>query len=151
MLKRLFEVLEGRYPPEINKSEDDTRLAVAAILVEAARMDQDFDDRERSKIAALLAGRFELSGEETESLISKADKKISDTEQNFPFTHAINMNMDGGERVYVIEMLWSVAYADGQLDPYEDALIRQIAGLIYVSDRDRMLARKRALEKLGIA
>ena len=90
-------------------------------------MDQDFDDRERSKIAALLAGRFELSAEETESLISKADKTISATEQNFPFTHAINMNMDGEQRVYVIEMLWSVAYADGQLDPYEDALIRQIA------------------------
>ena len=151
MLKRLFEVLEGRHPPDINKSEDDTRLAVAALLVEAARMDQDFDDRERSKIAALLAGRFELSAEETESLISKADKTISDTEQNFPFTHAINMNMDGEQRVYVIEMLWSVAYADGQLDPYEDALIRQIAGLIHVSDRDRMLARKRALEKLDIA
>jgi uncharacterized tellurite resistance protein B-like protein len=42
-------------------------------------------------------------------------------------------------------MLWRVAYADGVLDPHEDQLIRQIAGLIYVSDHDRMLARKRAL------
>ena len=44
-------------------------------------------------------------------------------------------------------MLWKVAYADGVLDPHEDALLRQIAGLIHVSDRDRGLARQRALDE----
>jgi uncharacterized tellurite resistance protein B-like protein len=46
-------------------------------------------------------------------------------------------------------MLWEVAYADGVLDPEEDALIRKIGGLIYITDRDRMLARKRVLERMG--
>jgi uncharacterized tellurite resistance protein B-like protein len=45
-------------------------------------------------------------------------------------------------------MLWKVAYSDGVLDPYEDALLRQIAGLIHVPDRERGLARQRALEAL---
>ena len=44
-------------------------------------------------------------------------------------------------------MLWDVAYADGVLDPEEDLLIRRIAGLIYVSDRDRVLARQRVLAR----
>ena len=46
-------------------------------------------------------------------------------------------------------MLWTVAYADGVLDQYEDTLLRQIAGLIHVPDRDRAIARQRALAKLA--
>ena len=48
-------------------------------------------------------------------------------------------------------MLWEVAYADGVLDPHEDVLLRQIAGLIHVPDRERGLARKRALERAAAA
>lgn len=151
MLRGLLEVLEGRQTPEIKNSEDDLKLAVAALLVEAGRMDQDFKESERKTIATLLADRFEMSTEEAETLINQADKKVDNTEQYFPFTRDINLQMSGEERVHVIEMLWSVAYADGELDPYEDALIRQIAGLIHVTDRDRMQARKRALAKHGIA
>jgi uncharacterized tellurite resistance protein B-like protein len=50
--------------------------------------------------------------------------------------------------VQIVEMMWEVAYADGTLDPQEDALLRRIAGLIHVSDQERGLARQRALEKL---
>jgi uncharacterized tellurite resistance protein B-like protein len=46
-------------------------------------------------------------------------------------------------------MLWQVAYADGVLDPEEDLLIRRVAGLIHVTDRERVLARQRALAALG--
>ncbi len=151
MLRGLLEVLDGRHTPEINNSEDELKVAVAALLVEAGRMDQDFKESERKTIAALLADRFEMTAEETEALIRKADKKVDNTEQYFPFTRDINSQMSSEERIHVIEMLWSVAYADGQLDPYEDALIRQIAGLIHVTDRDRMQARKRALAKHDIA
>ena len=49
----------------------------------------------------------------------------------------------------MIEMIWEVVYADGELHDYEDSLLRRIAGLIYVSDRDRGAARKRALERLA--
>jgi len=48
-------------------------------------------------------------------------------------------------------MLWEVAYADGVLDPHEDMLLRQIAGLIHVPDRERGLARKRAVERAAAA
>jgi uncharacterized tellurite resistance protein B-like protein len=57
--------------------------------------------------------------------------------------------MDPAERIQLIEMLWEVVYADGVLDSEEDALIRRIAGLIYVEDRDRVLARKRVLERMA--
>ena len=51
------------------------------------------------------------------------------------------------ERVEMIEMLWKVAYADGALDPREDSLIRRVAGLLYVEDRDSGRARKKVLRE----
>ena len=57
--------------------------------------------------------------------------------------------LDAAERIRVIEMLWEVAYADGVLTGDEDALVRRVAGLLYVSDRDRGEARRRVLKRLG--
>jgi uncharacterized tellurite resistance protein B-like protein len=56
--------------------------------------------------------------------------------------------MDPQQRIVLIEMLWEVAYADGVLDPEEDVLLRRVAGLIYVSDADRVAARQRVLQRL---
>jgi uncharacterized tellurite resistance protein B-like protein len=84
-------------------------------------------------------------------LVETAEDKVRDTAQYFPFTREITKRLSMEQRVGIIEMLWEVAYADGVLDPHEDMLLRQIAGLIHVPDRDRGLARQRALEKLAAA
>ena len=57
--------------------------------------------------------------------------------------------MTSEERVGMVEMLWEVAYADGVLDPEEDLLIRRVAGLIHVTDRERVVARQQVLTRLG--
>jgi len=121
--------------------------AVAVLLVEAARMDSTFGMDERKVIETLLAQRFRLSAPEVAALLARAETTVADTTQYFPFTHHINQQMTEAEKSEVIEMLWRVAYADGELDPHEDALIRQIAGLIHVTDRERAFARQRALEQ----
>jgi uncharacterized tellurite resistance protein B-like protein len=112
-------------------------------------MDQRFGDAERAVIASLLTKRFGLPAVSVSSLIQRADKRASDLVQYFPFTHNINQKMTQQEKAKFVEMLWRIAYADGVLDPHEDQLIRQIGGLIHVPDRDRMLARKRALNTDG--
>lgn len=147
MIDRLLGLLSGRETASLEDEGEDQKLAVAALLVEAARMDQEFGSDERATIARLLTERFDLSVAEAQQLIDKADEKVQASAQYFPFTHKLNQSMTTEERAQVIEMLWSVAYADGTLDPYEDQLIRQIAGLIHVTDRDRMLARQRAIAK----
>ena len=55
------------------------------------------------------------------------------------------------ERIDLMEMLWQLVYSDGELHEFEATLMRRLAGLLYVDDRDSGLARKRALDKLGIA
>jgi uncharacterized tellurite resistance protein B-like protein len=69
--------------------------------------------------------------------------------QLYPFTRIAVERMDLAQRIGLIEMLWEVAYADGVLDPDEDALLRRVAGLIYVSDVDRAAARIRVLERMA--
>jgi uncharacterized tellurite resistance protein B-like protein len=125
----------------------DLRLSVAVLLLEAARQDDTFDARERGKIESLLISRFGLSAAECTALMTAAEARASQMTQLHGLTSQIAQAMSPEERVHLIEMLWDVAYADGVLDPEEDLLIRRIAGLIYVSDRDRVLARQRVLAK----
>ena len=151
MIDRLLEFLSGREAPALEEGADELQLSVAALLIEAAHMDSNFDAGERATIERLLAKRFDLDHEAVQSLIAQAQQKVEYSAQYFPFTSKITKNMSGEQRAEIIEMLWKVAYSDGVLDPYEDALVRQIAGLIHVPDRERGLARRRALEKLKAA
>jgi uncharacterized tellurite resistance protein B-like protein len=150
VLDRLLDFLSGREAPSVIESAEALHHAVAALLIEAARMDDNFDERERTVIARLLAERFALAPAAVNALIASADEAVQHSTQYFPFIRQINDQLSGEERIQIIEMLWKVVYADGVLDPYEDMLLRRIAGLIYVTDVDRGLARQRALGALGI-
>ena len=151
MLDRVLDFLTGRAPPTVAAGADELALAVAALLIEAARMDDDFNGDERAAIERLLAARFKLAPAAVQALVEEAEAAVRHSTQFFPFTQQICKQLDPEARVQIIEMLWEVAYADGMLDPQEDMLLRRIAGLIYVSDGERGAARKRALAKLAAA
>ena len=127
---------------------DALQFAVAALLVEAAWRDDVFEPAERETIERVLVERFEITPEEAVALIKSASENRSN--QLFGFTNKIVKVMDEADRIKLIEMLWEVAYADGVLHPDEDALIRRIAGLVFVSDQDRGAARRRVRERLGL-
>ena len=56
--------------------------------------------------------------------------------------------LDESERIALMEMLWQLVYSDGELHDFEATLMRRLAGLLFVDDRQSGAARKRALEKL---
>ena len=128
---------------------DELHLAAAALLAEAALGDDRFDDVERVAIGRLLRERFDLDEADAERLVEAATQRAKDSTHLLRFTRQIKDNFSPAERVGLIEMIWEVVYADGELHEYEDSLLRRIAGLIYVSDRDRGAARKRVLERLA--
>ena len=150
MIERVLEFLTGSAAPAA-ASPDQLALAVAALLIEAARMDDDFDAAERATIERLLAAKFELTPAAVRALVAEAEAAQRRSTQLYPFTQEICRRIEPEARAQIIEMLWEVAYADGALDPEEDMLLRRIAGLIFVDDRERVLARQRALEKLAAA
>ena len=154
MLERLRQLLgagEGGGQPSRGHSFEERQLAAAALLVEAASMDSDFDTGERAKIAVLLRGRFALSAGEADDLLAEAERASDQSVEWQGFTSAVKDGFAPEERVQVIEMLWEVVYADGELHDYEASLLRRITGLLYVSDRESGEARKRVLARLGLA
>lgn len=146
MLSRLLDFLTGGEAPALEEGTDELQLSVAALLIEAARMDSTFDAAERVTIGRLLTSKFHLAPEAVQSLVEQAEQKVQYSAQYFPFTHEICKRLSPEQRVGIIEMMWNVAYSDGILDPHEDMLLRQIAGLIHVPDKERGLARQRALQ-----
>lgn len=148
MIDRVLDFLTGRAAPVPSKGDDDFELAVAALLIEAERMDDRFDAAERATIERVLAARFTMSHNEVQELIAAAEEAVKNSTQLFPFTQKIVKTMAPEDRHHILELMWKVAYADGILDPHEDTLLRRIAGLLHVPDRDRALARQRAIEKL---
>ncbi len=148
-IKAFFQEQESAAPGSEKHSQEERNLAAVALLVEAAVMDERFDDSERRHIIELAKTRFDLSDADAEELLDAAHTKVADSSHLFGYTRVVNAQFEYDERVDLMEMLWQVAYADGELHDYESNLMRRIAGLIHVTDRDSGEARKRALESLG--
>ena len=111
-------------------------------------MDDTFEPAERAAIERLLAAKFSLTAQATADLIERAEATSARSNQLHPFTRMTVERMSPQERIGLIEMLWEVAYADGVLDPEEDVLLRRVAGLVYVSDADRIAARQRVVARM---
>jgi uncharacterized tellurite resistance protein B-like protein len=135
---------------ELSGDRDELQLAVAALLMEAAYVDGSLGERERVAVERVLERKFGLSPEASRALAATGAGRAERSTQLFGFTRTINERVPRERRIELIEMLWEVAYADGVLDPLEDAMLRQIGGLIDVADTDRGAARQRVLQRLGI-
>jgi uncharacterized tellurite resistance protein B-like protein len=149
MLDRLRAWLEDEGRAQTG-GRDELQLAVAALLIEAARVDGAFGEEERALIARLLERRFGLGSNDAQMLEDAAEQRAERSSQLFGFTRTINQRLPRERKVELIEMLWEVAYADGVLDPLEDTLVRRVGGLIDVSDHDRGAARLRVMERLRV-
>jgi uncharacterized tellurite resistance protein B-like protein len=114
-------------------------------------MDDDFGPDERVVIERLLRTRFSLSAEEADSLLGAADEAAAESVELYGYTRKIKDAFDNDERIRMIEMLWEVVYADGEVHDHEANLLRRVAGLIYVSDRESGDARKRVLDRANEA
>lgn len=126
------------------------RLAVATLMVEAGTLDGHFDDAEQVRVQALLARRFALADGQARQLLAEARQEAARSVQLVGMTQTIKNALDYDQRVELLEMLWEVAYADGQLHDYEANLMRRLAGLVYVSDQDAGAARKRVMARLKL-
>ena len=122
VLSRIRKLLSA--PEAAPLRRNDLQVAVAVLLVEAARMDDRFDEHERTAIAHLLEHKFDLSYDETRGLLALAEQTAERSHQLHPFTRLAVERMEPKQRIRLIEMLWEVAYADGKLDPDEEAALK---------------------------
>lgn len=138
LLKSLFAAPEAT-PQAVEASE-----AMAALLVEVARSDEDYADTERATIDRLLAERYGLSADEAARLRGRGEAAQEAAVDLHRFADALNRTLEYEARIAAMELFWAVALADGRRDDAENARLRLIAGLLHVPDQDSALARHRA-------
>jgi uncharacterized tellurite resistance protein B-like protein len=148
MLDGLLHILLGHEDAHRAGERNNPAFALAVLLVEMARSDDGVEDRAQRVVQRALALRFGLERSEVIRLVQAAEARAMEAPDLFHFTRVVVENFTEEERIGVIEMLWEVAYSDCVLTGDEDALIRRMAGLIYVSDRDRGEARRRVMRRL---
>lgn len=151
MFRRIADLLRKGDQAGGTEPFDEVQIAVATLLVEAAQMDDTFDDDERATITSHLAQRFELEPDRAAGLVNAGEAKAADNAELYRLSRTIKDAFGHEDRVELMQMLWEVAYADGELHSFEANLMRRLAGLVYVSDRETGEARKRALARLGLS
>lgn len=124
--------------------DGDARLALTALLVRIARADNDYAASERDRIDRVAAARYGLSPFEAAALRQRAEALEAEAPDTVRFTRAIKDAVPYEARRAVVEAAWSVALADGTRAKEEDALLRLVASLLGVNDRDSALARQKA-------
>lgn len=137
-LKRFFNSLQSQ--PQKDDSPD-FKTSVAALLVEVMRADSELQEDERKAMVVLLQKYFDLGEEEVNNLITAASQDLDEAIDYFRFSKQINDNTNAQERIEIIELLWRLAYADGQLDKHEEHVIRRVADLLYVTHNDFIQAK----------
>lgn len=146
MLKSLIMKLSASTATEPEDKEDAARVAIAAILIEAAMADEVYAAEEQAQIGRILEDRFGLSADEASALRERGQEAQSEAMDLVRFTRVLKDAIPFEERVSVIEAVWRVIYADGDRDYQESALVRKLCGLLYIPDRDAGLARQRVLD-----
>ena len=114
---------------------ENNNILVAALLIHAAKIDEDYTDKEREIIKKAITYLYKITLNEAEELIKKAEKKEQESNQIIEFTKEVKKRpMEFRHKI--IEILWKIVYSDRTNDMYESNLIRRVCGLLYVSDKD---------------
>ena len=135
-IKNLITNLSGK--EEIVDEIGGSKLnnACAALLVEVAFADKDFDEREKESLKVSLLETYKLEEDSINEIILDAEKSIEESTSLYGYTRIVNDEFEYENKLDLLRNLWKVAFADGYLDKYEEHLLRKISDLIHISHSD---------------
>ena len=137
---------EGR----ANKTEDtpeQINMACAALLLEVAEADYVDDPAETEAILRALESELNLKQAEVSALLARAKRETEGATDLFPYTHLINQRCGREQKCAILTAMWRVAMADGNLDKYEDQLLRRVTNLLRLDHSDFIAAKQAARPK----
>ena len=146
MLKRLMQVFTT---PTIEAGlvvAERIPLAAAVLLLEVAHTDGEFHRTEQELLGTVLQTHFSVADESLEELLELANQTRTNSHDLHQFTREINQAFSQPEKEQIIEAVWQLVYADGRLDQYEDALMRQLGSLIGLSHRQLIDAKLKVVK-----
>ena len=132
---------------DLKKDSEDLEL-LCGLMIEAAYTDGKVDQSEIDKIYKILTNIFKEDPEEAKAILEKHLSNLDDVKSLHFYTSKINKSFSSEKKILLIETLWEIILADGNIHEYESNLIRRLAGLLYISDVDCGNAKKKILSKL---
>jgi uncharacterized tellurite resistance protein B-like protein len=120
------------------------QIASAALWLELMRADGRISASEREAVLSAVSAKFGLDAGQARMLVHNAEAAAAQATDDFEFTSLINRNCTAKQKERVVEQLWHVAYADGELHAHEEHFVRRIAELLYVSHGAYIAAKLRA-------
>src|ERR1700729_383877 len=131
------------------RSFDDTgyRLAATALLVHVISLDGEPSETEKRKLHSLIESRFGLDPGTADRLIASAMKVEGEAVDLYHFTSVIMRSVDEVGRLRIVEMMWELVYADGEVSEFEDNVVWRAADLLGISSRDRIDLKHRIAER----
>jgi uncharacterized tellurite resistance protein B-like protein len=128
---------------------DDTgyRLAATALLIHVVSLDGEPSDIEKRKLHSLIESRFGLDPGTADKLIASATLVEGEAVDLYHFTSVIMRSVNEEGRLRIVEMMWELVYADGEVSEFEDNVVWRAADLLGVSSRDRIDLKHRVAGK----
>ena len=116
-----------------DKNENNDLSKVAALLIHAAKIDENFSDSEEAIIKQALL-QIGANNENLEKIFSDGKKIEENSNQILEFTKEVK-NKSSVEKKIVVEALWKIIYSDENADIYETNLMRRLSGLLYLDPK----------------
>ena len=113
-------------------------MAATALLIHVISLDGEPSEIEKRKLHSLIESRFGLDPGTADQLIASATLVEGEAVDLYHFTSVIMRSVDEEGRLRIVEMMWELVYADGQVSEFEDNVVWRAADLLGVSSRDRI-------------
>ena len=135
-MKNLFSKIFDSDKNDNEVNEKDITLVCAALLIEIALADKILEETELETLKKVLIRDFSVSESDIDEMITLAKDNVADATSLYEFTREINDNFEYENKCKLIESMWRIAFADGNVDKYEEHIIRKVSNLVYVSHND---------------
>jgi uncharacterized tellurite resistance protein B-like protein len=153
MLRALRDLFDSLAAPASGSPQDEEhqlQLATAVLLVEVMRAESTVRPAEREAVLAALRSKFTLTADELHRLVALAEEHSRSANDFFAFTSTINERFSHPQKVRIVEFMWQVAYADGEIAADENHLISKVAGLLHVTHGEYIAAKLHAKQAAGL-
>ncbi len=147
----MWNKLKDIFSPETYEEGITSNSAIAAILVRAAKTDNEYTESEKKLIDHLLANNLNISQEDARLLRLQGQELEMKINDNVQLTRIIKQDIPYEDRHQLIEQLWSIVLDDNNRTPEENKLMRVLTHLLGISDVNSAKARSKVLNKKNLS
>ena len=139
MIKKIKDLLSNFSKEQETIEEEKISIldkACSALLIEVAFADKIFNDSEITSLKESLRDTYNLDEEIINELIADAESTVDESTSLYEYTRVVNDEFTYADKLELLSRIWKLAFADGNLDKFEDHLIRKISDLVHISHSD---------------